>query len=183
MRLNNIQTLDHANRFLTKYIAQYNKQFTLNIDNSVSVFERCPNEAEINNILVVRNPRVIDSGLSITDMKKTFIPIDKHGNPVFLRKKTQRLVIQTLDNQLFVNIDDGLYLLDEVHQHHLYSPEFDEPSIKIIKKAYTPKMTHPWKRSSYDSFISKQRSGNSINIIPECLFRYSPLFSVNSWFS
>lgn len=157
MRLNNIQTLNHANRFLTKYIAQYNKKFALNIDNSVSVFERCPNEAEINNILVVRNPRVIDSGHSITYMKKTFIPIDKLGNPVFFRKKTQCLVIQTLDNQLFVNIDDGLYLLDEVHQHHLYSPEFDEPSIKIIKEAYIPKMTHPWKRSSYDSFVSKQK--------------------------
>ncbi len=157
MRLHNIQTLDQANRFLSKYIVQYNKKFALQIDNSVSVFELKPTEVEMNNILVVRNPRIIDSGHSIKYMKKIFIPIDKNGTPVFFRKNTKCLVIKTLDGQLYVNIEDVLYLLDEVKQHNLYSTEFDQPSLKKEKIVYIPKMTHPWRRSSYDSFVSKQK--------------------------
>lgn len=157
MRLNNIQTLDQANRFLGKYIVQYNKKFALQIDNSVSVFEAKPTEAEMSNILVVRNPRMIDSGHSIKYKKKIFIPIDGNGNPVFFRKNTKCLVIKTLDDQLYVNIEDVLYLLDEVNEHNLYSPEFDQPAPKKEKKKYIPDMTHPWRRASYDSFVSKQK--------------------------
>lgn len=157
MRLNNIHTLDQANRFLSKFINQYNKQFALSIDNSISVFEPSPSETEINNILVIRHPRTIDSGHSISYIKKTFIPINKLGNPVFFKKNTHCLVIKTLNDQLYVNIDDTLYLLEEVLQHHVYSPEFDEQPIKTEKKRYIPPMSHPWKRSSFDSFVSKQK--------------------------
>lgn len=157
MRLYRIHTLDQANLFLSKFIIQYNKQFALSIDNSVSVFEPSPSETEIDNLLVTRHPRHIDHGHSISYLKKTFIPVNQFGNPVFFKKNTHCLVIKTLDDQLFVNIEDTLYLLEEVHQHHHYSPEFDEQPIKTEKKRYIPPMSHPWKRSSFDSFVSKQK--------------------------
>ena len=75
-------------------------------------------------------------------------------------------MIKTLDDQLFVNIEDTLYLLEEVHQHHHYSPEFDEQPIKIEKKRYIPPMSHPWKRSSFDSFVSKQKHHYSGTHVP-----------------
>jgi hypothetical protein len=87
MRLHNIQTIEQANHFLRKYIILYNQKFALEIDNSVSVFEAKPSEAEMNNILVVRNPRIIDSGHSIKYKNIILIPIDQNSNPVYFRKK------------------------------------------------------------------------------------------------
>lgn len=138
MRLHNIQTLEQANRFLTNYIVQYNEKFALNINNSVSVFEHKPTETIMNDILVTRHQRIIDGGHSISYLKKTFIPINTSGQPVFFRKNSSYLVIKTLDDHLYVNIEDELYLLDEVNPHHPYSYEFDESVTKTEKNDHHP---------------------------------------------
>jgi len=62
-------------------------RFALNINNSVSVFEKNPNEAELNNILLYP---ILDSLIVVTALiiylKITLIPIDMHGHPVFFKK-------------------------------------------------------------------------------------------------
>ena len=37
------------------------------------------------------------------------------------------MVIETFDGQLLANIDDNLYLMEEVAEHELVSKEFDAP--------------------------------------------------------
>lgn len=62
-------------------------RFALNINNIVSVFEKNPNEAEINNIL---SYPILDSLIVVTALiiylKITFLLIAEHGRPVFFRK-------------------------------------------------------------------------------------------------
>ncbi|WP_281076769.1 hypothetical protein [Catenibacterium sp. co_0103] len=52
------------------------------------------------------------------------------------------MVIETFDGQLLANIDDNLYLMEEVAEHELVSKEFDAPkeAPKKEKKKYIPPM-------------------------------------------
>ena len=57
------------------------------------------------------------------------------------------MVIETFDGQLLANIDDNLYLMEEVAEHELVSKEFDTPQEAPKKekaKKYIPPMDHPW---------------------------------------
>ena len=73
------------------------------------------------------------------------------------RKGTEALVIQTLDNRLFVTVDEKVYLLKEVQEHRETSKTFDEPTPKTPRQYYIPPMTHPWKKKSFDAFLAKQK--------------------------
>ncbi len=50
------------------------------------------------------------------------------------------MVIETFDGQLLANVDDKLYLMEEVAEHELVSKEFDAPEEapkKEKKKVYS----------------------------------------------
>ena len=66
-------------------------------------------------------------------------------------------MIQTLDKRLFVTVDEKVYLLKELPERKENSPEFDDFVKSSPKQAYVPPMTHPWKKASFDAFISKQK--------------------------
>ena len=44
------------------------------------------------------------------------------------------MVIETFDGQLLANVDDKLYLMEEVAEHELVSKEFDAPEEHLRKK-------------------------------------------------
>lgn len=161
MRLNNIESIDQANQFLATYIIQFNQQFALEIDNSISVFEEKPTEDEINRTLITIKERVIDSGHSIRLNNKLYIPIDENDNQVYFRNKTKCQIIKTLDQKVYVNVDDKLYSIKEVKKHQQYSPEFDQKPIRKEKRVHIPEISHPWRKATYESFIVKQKHRSS----------------------
>jgi len=66
LRLANITNINDANKFLDKYVKEFNEQFALCIDNTKSVFELQPNEEKINLTLAVLGKRTVDSGHAIS---------------------------------------------------------------------------------------------------------------------
>ena len=167
LRLYDIKSLDQANEFLVNFIIRFNKQFALNIDNSVSVFDEKPTPEEINNTLIVINHRVIDSGHSIKYNNKIYIPVDENNKAVYFRSKTKCQLIKTLDQKVYVNVDDVLYSIKEIDKHFVHSKEFDPEVTKKEKKINIPKITHPWRRSTYESFYikhKKERNGTHVSV-------------------
>lgn len=157
-RLNNIQTIDKANKFLEKYIIQYNNKFALCINNNKSVFEKQPNKEKINLTLAILAERVIDSGHSIKYENKYYKFINKVGRSIYFNKGTKCIVIKALDNNLYATVDDSIFALEEISQIQKKSDNFDEIiEEKDDKKIYIPKMTHPWKRISFNEFVKKQK--------------------------
>ena len=76
------------------------------------------------------------------------------------------MVIETFDGQLLANIADNLYLMEEVAEHELVSKEFDTPqeAPKKEKEKYIPPMDHPWRKSIFANFATKQKHRCGANV-------------------
>ena len=156
LRLANITTIEEANNFLPSFLNKYNSKFALCIDNTKSVFEKQPSLQKINLTLAVLSRRTIDTGHSICFKKKFYRPVNCVNTPIYFGKGTKCMVIEAFDKSLYVTIEDSIFALEEIPEVQSYSESFDKVLPKESKKIYIPKMTHPWKRQSFEKFAEKQ---------------------------
>ena len=156
LRLANITTIEEANSFLPIFLKKYNSKFALCIDNTKSVFENQPSEQKINLTLAVLSRRVVDTGHSICFKKKYYRTVNSVGTPIYFGKGTKCMVIEAFDKSLYATIEDNIFALEEIPEVQTYSKNFDEILPTKPKKIYIPKMTHPFKRNSFEKFIEKQ---------------------------
>ncbi len=163
MRINNITTIEEANKYLTKiFIPKFNKKFGIKNPNAKSVFEKAPNIETINNMLAVISKRKIDSGHSIAFNNEHYIPgVD--GSKVFFSKKTKCLVIKTFDERLILSIDDRLFDMIKIKKVKDYSENFDidrvDENLSYKPAKYAPPASHPWKQKSYNNYLKNTNHG------------------------
>ena len=155
LRLSNITTIEEANAYLPSFLEKYNSKFALCIDNTKSVFEKQPSMQKINLTLAVLARRTIDTGHSICFKKKYYRPVNSVGTPIYFGKGTKCMVIKAFDNSLFVTIEDSIFALEEIPEIQAKSLNFDEILPKETRKIYIPRMTHPFKRQSFEKFLEK----------------------------
>ena len=155
LRLANITTIEEANAYLPSFLEKYNSKFALCIDNTKSVFEKQPSMQKINLTLAVLARRTIDTGHSICFKKKYYRPVNSVGTPIYFGKGTKCMVIKAFDNSLFVTIEDSIFALEEIPEIQAKSLNFDEILPKETRKIYIPRMTHPFKRQSFEKFLEK----------------------------
>jgi len=150
LRLNNITTIDEANEYLINvFVPYFNERFALNYKKFESVFEASPTEEKINYTLAILTPRKIDNGNSIKFKTKYYQPYLNDELKCFL-PKTECLVIETFDKQLFVTIDEEIYNLKELSRNQRFSENFDiDAQDKKERKVYRPPMSHPFKLQSF----------------------------------
>ena len=156
LRLANITTIEEANSFLPTFLKKYNSKFALCIDNTKSVFENQPSEQKINLTLAVLSRRVVDTGHSICFKKKYYRTVNSVGTPIYFGKGTKCMVIEAFDKSLYATVEDSMFALEEIPEVQTYSENFDEVLPTKPKKIYIPRMTHPFKRDSFEKFIEKQ---------------------------
>src|SRR5574344_2401309 len=145
LRLNNITTIEEANKYLTEvFLPNFNKHFAMDYKKFPSVFEVAPSDEIINYTLAVLTPRKIDNGNSIKFKNKYYQPYLNNELKCF-KPKTEVLVINAFNGDLIVSIDEKVYELKELNRNERFSKEFDEVPIIKEKKKYIPPMTHPWK--------------------------------------
>lgn len=156
LRLANITTIEEANAFLPAFLDKYNSKFALCIDNSKSVFEKQPCLQKINLTLATLSRRVVDTGHSICFKKKYYRPVNSVGIPIYFGKGTKCMVIEAFDKSLYVTVEDSIFALEEIPEVQAYSQNFDKILPTEPKKIYIPRMTHPFKRQSFEEFAEKQ---------------------------
>ena len=155
LRLNNITTIEEANKYLTDvFVPYFNKRFAMDYNKFESVFEQAPNEEKINYTLAVLTPRKIDNGNSIKYQNKYYQPYQGDNLKCFL-PKTECLVIKAYNGELLVTIDEQVYELKELSRNERFSKEFDEIIEVKEKKKYIPPMTHPWKIEYFKKQLKK----------------------------
>ena len=158
LRLNNITTIDEANKYLIDvFVPYFNNRFALDYKKFESVFEQSPNEEIINYTLAVLTPRKIDNGNSIKYQNKYYQPYLNNQLKCFI-PKTDCLVIKAFNGDLLVTIDEQILELKELSRNERFSKEFDEVIEVKEKKKYIPPMTHPWKLSSFLKQIEKSHN-------------------------
>lgn len=149
LRLNNITTIEEANKYLTEvFVPSFNQRFALDYNKFESVFEQAPSEEKINYTLAVLTPRKIDNGNSIKYQNKYYQPYLNNGLKCFM-PKTEVLVIKAFNGELLVTIDEQVLELKELTRNQRFSKEFDEITEVKEKKKYIPPMNHPWKLESF----------------------------------
>ena len=158
LRLNNITTIDEANKYLIDvFVPYFNNRFALDYKKFESVFEQSPNEEIINYTLAVLTHRKIDNGNSIKYQNKYYQPYLNNQLKCFM-PKTDCLVIKAFNGDLLVTIDEQILELKELSRNERFSKEFDEVIEVKEKKKYIPPMTHPWKLSSFLKQIEKSHN-------------------------
>lgn len=156
LRLAKITTIEEANSFLPSFLEKYNAQFALHIDNTKNVFEKQVDSKKINLTLSVLSRRTVDSGHSIRFKNKYYRFINSRGTPIFYGKGTMCVVIEAFDGSLYVTVNESIFALEEIPEVQAFSKDFDD--ILEFKKRYIfiPKMMHPWKMKSFETFIERQ---------------------------
>ena len=158
LRLNNITTIDEANKYLIDvFVPYFNNRVALDYKKFESVFEQTPNKEKINYTLAVLTPRKIDNGNSIKYQNKYYQPYLNNQLKCFI-PKTDCLVIKAFNGDLLVTIDEQILELKELSRNERFSKEFDEAIEVEEKKKYIPPMTHPWKLSSFLKQIEKSHN-------------------------
>ena len=156
LRLANITTIEEANNFLPSFLDKYNSKFALCINNTKSAFEKQPTKEKINLTLAILSRRVIDTGHSICFKNKHYRTVNSVGTPIYFGKGTKCMVIEAFDKALYATVEDSIFSLEEIPEVQAKSENFDEILPTEPKKIYIPRMTHPWKRDSFEKFIEKQ---------------------------
>ena len=156
LRLAGITTIEEANKFLPTFLDKYNSKFALCIDNTKSVFEKQPSLQKINLTLAILSRRVVDTGHSICFKNKHYRTVNSVGTPIYFGKGTKAMVIESFDKKLYATVEDSIFSLEEIPDVQAYSKNFDEVLPVEPKKIYIPKMTHPWKRETFEKFAEKQ---------------------------
>lgn len=155
LRLNKIKNVEEANKFLNSYIQEFNQQFALPINCTKSVFEKQPSKEVINQTLSVLTKRKVDNGHCIRFKNKVYQPKDRNGNTQLFKKGSSAIVIESFDGNLYVNILDQLFALEEVEQRLETSTQFDGDIQPKQRKYYIPPMSHPWKQPSFNAYLAK----------------------------
>ena len=80
-RINNIKSIDEANKFLIDYIKKYNSQFSVSPTNLKSVFLKLPKRYNLDELLCVKFERTIDNAGVFSLNNSKFQIIDKSLPP------------------------------------------------------------------------------------------------------
>ncbi len=149
-----ITTIEKANEYINNvFIPNYIKEFNLSTKSCDSVFQSVDNE-KINYYLSRVCRRKIDKGNCIRFQNKTYGTYNSDGVRILYQNKTDCLVIQTFNGELFANVEDKTYSLVEIELNSSYSSNFDPDSEKPKRKKYNiPSMDHPWRHANYDKFV------------------------------
>lgn len=156
LRLAGITDIAAANEFLKSYLKEFNAKFALPLNSTKSVFVTQPSENKINLTLAVLTGRTVDSGHCIKFLRKYYRLLDAEGNQVHYRKGTKVMVIRAFDGSLFCTVNESaVFALDEIPVRREKSPDFDAEFVpEKPKKKWIPPMSHPWKRASFQKYVS-----------------------------
>lgn len=161
MALVHIQTIEEANDFLVEYLPKYNKKFAFPIKDTKSVFEKLPENQRLEHILARFSRRVIQKGHSIKYANKEYHLHNEHER-VLLRPKTQVMVIETLDNELYASHGEAIFKMEEIAFREEHSKAFDPPVKPKVKTTYIPPQSHPWKGPSFERYLKMKKNKEKI---------------------
>ena len=130
LRINNINDIESANMFLPQFIEAFNNKFSININNTLNMFQMQDDIEELNLILSVINTRKVDKGNCIRFNNKYYA----FGLKVYPRPSSNVLVIKSFDNKLFASVNDNIYSLEEVERISKVSNNFDDVVEVKVKK-------------------------------------------------
>lgn len=143
MRINRIQTMEEANKFLPKFIEEYNNKFSKTPSNPFNAYRPLNQNMQLKYILCRKEKRTVSKNLEI-----------QYGNKIYQLLEVENLklkgakitVITTLEGDIAIE-HEGIQL-----KYTCYSEQpYKKPDVvidELVKnRKNKPSSNHPWKRA------------------------------------
>jgi len=167
LRINNINTIEDANRYLIEqFIPRYNEKFGLN-DAQDNLFEKLQPDTDLNKVLSILTTRKFDKAGTISFKNNYYMPVieqdsDKYHVIRNIAKGTKCLVVTSFDKKLYICVNGAYYTAinlesipvdlqykEDRNAYILDKSNIASPSsIKNNTKKYTP-----WRYDMFTLFI------------------------------
>lgn len=161
LSLKNITTIEKANLYLPEFIELFNNEFSLPYNNTTNAFECLRNDQNINEYLTIVSHRKVDNGCTIKYNNDYYKIYKQNGDPLYIKPKSECLVVKTFDDKLFVLFDSTQYFMEKLETHRKDS--ILEPIVVKEKKKYIPAWNHPWKKAFYENYLKYFRPNQQNN--------------------
>ena len=144
MRLRNISTIKEANKFLKSYWPKHNKRFAVKPLKEDNLHRPIPKGMDLDAILCIKTGRSLRNDFTIAHNKKLYQILDKT-----VGKKV--IVEERISGAIYIACNGLRFKYKKITVRPL--KEKPKPKPRKINK---PSMEHPFKKASYDSWISKK---------------------------
>lgn len=138
MRLENIRTIDVANRFLQRFLPSYNKKFGIKAAKTADLHRAIPKDMELDRMLCIKAKRVLRNDFTIAYNGKHYQIEDN------VRAKDV-VVEERIDSSMLITHKDRVLKYKEIKKP-TKAKEEGKPHVLTARKTYKPSADHPWRR-------------------------------------
>ena len=152
MRLANISTLEQANRFVEKFIPQFNARFSVvaqkkgNLHQPLTQFVK----ENLDKIFSVKNTRIVNNDFTVK-FKDQWFQLGP-SQPCLILRKDKVQIEERIDGRLLISLR-GKYLDYEVLPERPRKIKMEVVALAKTKPLWKPPADHPWRRSFLRSKI------------------------------
>lgn len=147
MRLENIKTIQEANKFLQEYLPLYNKRFAVKPQKEANLHREIPEGLHLDKILCIKTERALRNDFTVAHNRKLYQIEDK------IRAK-KVIIEEKIDGKMAITHKETILRFREI----TVRPERQkEPKQMIPKKKYIPPADHPWRKFSYSKHANRYK--------------------------
>lgn len=155
LRLNNISSIEEANRFLPSFIEDYNKRFSIKAKNPTNT-HRPIKGFDLHRIFTLKETRKLSKNL-ILQYKNNLYQI-KTERPSYALHKATVEVLESQNGDIRIEYKGSklrykLFHKQEFQGNEVFSKLLNEEVSQIKKSEWKPSRNHPWKRSKSKSYV------------------------------
>lgn len=140
LKLNKIQTIEDANKFLPNFVIRFNRRFGVSPINKESAFVKGCNLNDINFYLSIIVERYVRLGAALKYKNNFYQLVNSCGEIIKLQNNTIVKVIETYDKRLFGVYKNKMYSLLLASK-----PKEEKKLILKNRTKYIPSGNHPWR--------------------------------------
>jgi len=146
MRLKGIKTVEEANKFLTEYLPEYNRKFTVRPKEKTDIHRKIPRGLNIDSILCLKEERVLRNDFTISYKGKLY--------QIKESIKAQKVTVQErINGRMLITYNGAAVEFKEIAER----PERQKkPHIAKKKTINSPSSEHPWRKFNINGWKKKK---------------------------
>jgi len=144
IRLRKISSIKEANRFLGSFIPKHNRRFSVRPIKEGNLHRALSKDIKLDSMLCIKEQRTLRNDFTIAYKKRLYQVLDKG-------------IGKAIEVQERINGSLHIFYRGRKLRYKLITVKLkqDKPKLKL-RRIIRPKMKHPWKKASYDNWISKK---------------------------
>jgi transposase len=142
MRLENIKTIEEANKFLIRYLPAYGKRFSVSPANNTNLHRAIPEDVNLDKILCIRTTRTLRNDFTIAHNGKLYQVEDN------LNAK-EVTVEERINGSMLIVYKDKVLRYREITKRP--QKVIEAPKSHLSARAHTPPKDHSWRNFRFGS--------------------------------